>query len=169
LSSWVFAVLVFAVEAASTAVTSPVADLPNNLICRAAQTAGFHDYTSSDQEDHEEDDKESYEPVVFFESEFNLAVNEVLTQHLAASEGVDVYLTFSADENLVELRCLLVRGIGDARGLSCSNEPPAEMLLINLGNLRFTRTSIGGWTFAGGEVNTSGDSIFVEYGQCVGD
>ena len=169
MTSLAVAVLVFAVESVSqptlTTASNPVDDLPNKLSCRATQTAGFHDYTSSDQED----DDESYEPVVFFESEFNLAVNEVLTQHLAASERVDVYLTFSTDENLVELRCLLVRGIGHARGLSCSNEPPAEMLLINLGNLRFTRTSIGGWTFAGGEVNTSGDSIFVEYGQCVGD
>ena len=169
MTSLAVAVLVFAVESVSetppATASNPLSGLPNKLSCHATQTAGFHDYSSSDQED----DKESYEPVVFFESEFILAVNQVLTRHLAASEGVDVYLTFSTDENLVELRCLLVRGIGDARGLSCSNEPPAEMLLINLGNLRFTRTSIGGWTFTGAEVNTSGDSIFVEYGQCVGD
>ena len=164
MASLAVVVLVFAVESMSQALvetaSNPVRDLPDRLTCRATQTAGFHDY------DH---DEASYEPVVFFESEFNLTVNKALTQHLAAPRGVDVYLTFTADEKLVELSCLQVRGIGDAHGLSCSNEPPAEMLLINLNNLRFTRTSIGGWTFAGAKVNASGDSIFVEYGQCVSD
>ena len=164
MASLAVVVFVFAIESVSQGLaataSNTVRDLPDKLVCRATQTAGFHDYTH---------DEGSYEPVVFFESKFNLAVNKVLTQHLAASEGVDVYLTFSTEENLVELSCLQVRGIGDTHGLSCSNEPPAEMLLINLNNLRFTRTSIGGWTFTGAEVNDSGDSIFVEYGQCVSD
>jgi hypothetical protein len=40
------------------------------------------------------------------------------------------------------------------------------MLLINQKTLRFTRTSVGGWTFAGANESQSGDSIFVEYGTC---
>ncbi len=134
--------------------------LPDKMSCTAAQTAGFHDYPHNE---------ESYEPVVFFESDFALEVNNVLTQHLAAGSGVDVYLTLSADDKLVELSCVRIRGLKDARGISCSNSPPAELLLINLDNLRFTRTAIGGWAFAGAAENTAGDSIYVEYGQCEAD
>jgi len=138
-------------------------ELPGSLACVANQTAGFHDYPHNE---------ESYEPVVFFESRFMLEVNRVLSQHLAATNDVDVYLTFKKEDafekedELVELTCFQVRGVGDTRGLSCSNQPPAQMLLLNLDNLRFTRTSIGGWTFTGAQVNAAGDSIFVEYGQC---
>jgi len=46
------------------------------------------------------------------------------------------------------------------------NLPPSEMLLINVESLRFTRTAVGGWTFAGASDARGGDSIFVEYGQC---
>ena len=134
--------------------------LPDKLTCTAAQTAGFHDYPHN---------QESYEPVVFFESDFVLQVNKVLTQHLAADAGIDVYLTLTSDDKLAELSCLRIRGLMDAQGISCSNTPPADLLLINLESLRFTRTSIGGWAFAGADENTAGDSIFVEYGQCEAD
>ena len=40
------------------------------------------------------------------------------------------------------------------------------MILINSATLRFTRTAVGGWTFAGATESLNGDSIFVEYGQC---
>ena len=135
-------------------------ELPGKLSCVATQTAGFHDYPHNE---------ESYEPVVFFESKFMLEVNRVLSQHLAETSNVDVYLTFKKKDELVELSCFQVRGVGDTRGLSCSNQPPAQMLLLNLDNLRFTRTSIGGWTFTGAQVNAAGDSIFVEYGQCAAE
>jgi hypothetical protein len=41
------------------------------------------------------------------------------------------------------------------------------MLLINAQSLRFTRTAVGGWTFSDAADSRNGDSIFVEYGQCV--
>ena len=79
----------------------------------------------------------------------------------------DLYLTFSDDEKRLELTCRNIRGATDSFGLSCANMPPSEMLLINTDTLRFTRTSIGGWAFTGATPNTAGDSIFVEYGECV--
>ncbi len=139
--------------------------LPQRLDCRAMQTAGFHDYPHNE---------EAYEAVVFYESRFQLRVNEVLMRHLADSP-YDVFLTLndtSGDKDerdiaeVVELQCSLLRGVGNARGLSCSNTPPADLLLLNLDNLRFTRTSIGGWTFTGADESNAGDSIYVEFGLC---
>ncbi len=132
------------------------AELPSPLRCTAEQTAGLHDYPHNEQ---------TYEPVVFFESSFLLEVNAALTRHLAG-DGADLFVTLAGedDDDLQELRCVQVRGSADTPGLSCTNDPPAQLLLINLNNLRFTRTSIGGWTFAGD--SSAGDSIFVEYGVC---
>ena len=130
--------------------------LPEKMACEAQQTAGFHDYPHN---------AEAYESVVFFESSFTLKLNRVLMQHLPAQPG-ETYLIFANDEKTVELTCRQVRGVSDQIGLSCSNNPPSEMLLINARSLRFTRTSIGGWTFTGADENTAGDSIFVEYGVC---
>lgn len=89
--------------------------------------------------------------------------------------GVDVYLTMTREigqedgtttEETTELECREVRGAGGGFGLSCVNLPPSEMILINSRTLRFTRTAVGGWTFAGATETLNGDSIFVEYGQC---
>jgi hypothetical protein len=131
--------------------------LPNRLQCTAKQTAGFQDYPHNE---------EAYESVVFFESAFVLTRNEVLMKHLAAQSPYDAFLTLEHEQQLVELQCRAIRGARSQRGLSCSNVPPSELLLLNLENLRFTRTSIGGWTFTGADESTAGESIYVEYGQC---
>jgi hypothetical protein len=153
-----FATFMLIIAASAGGANAFAVEFPNKLRCVAVQTAGFHDYPHNE---------ESYEAVVFFESEFELKVNKVLMQHLSEDTGVDLYLTFKNDEETVELTCRRIRGAGDTYGLSCANSPPAEMLLINADTLRFTRTSIGGWAFAGATANTAGDSIFVEYGECV--
>ncbi|MEM8767795.1 MAG: hypothetical protein AAGE43_10150, partial [Pseudomonadota bacterium] len=57
-------------------------------------------------------------------------------------------------------------GADQSYGYSCVNVPPSEMILINAQTLRYTRTAVGGWTFAGATEALNGDSIFVEYGQC---
>ena len=84
--------------------------------------------------------------------------------------GVDLYLTLETgaeeEAQTTELECRRVRGADQSVGYSCVNLPPSEMLLINAGTLRFTRTSVGGWTFAGASETAGGDSIFVEYGTC---
>ena len=99
--------------------------------------------------------------------------------NLAADErNVDLYLTLQTeipgvDEDTesqleaTELECRRVRGADDSYGYSCVNLPPSEMLLINAQSLRFTRTAVGGWTFTGASDQQTGDSIFVEFGQCV--
>jgi len=131
--------------------------------CVAEQTGGFHDYPA---------DGELYEPALFHPSTFSLAENVVFMLNLADEEGApDLYLTLAmTDEEGVtretELECRRVRGAGQASGYSCVNLPPSEMLLINTQTLRFTRTAVGGWTFSGASSAASGDSIFVEYGQC---
>ncbi len=134
----------------------PDLDMPERLVCTAKQTAGFHDWPHNE---------EAYEPVVFFESDFKLRINRVLMRHMT-NTPFDGFLTLLDDEDIVELQCAKVRGTGDVAGLSCSNSPPSDLLLLNLDNLRYTRTSIGGWTFAGANESSSGDSIYVEYGRC---
>jgi hypothetical protein len=104
----------------------------------------------------------------------------VFMMNLAADEGnVDLYLTLQTevpgddDEGTAsqleatELECRRVRGADHSYGYSCVNLPPSEMLLINAQSLRFTRTAVGGWTFTGASDKQTGDSIFVEFGQCV--
>ena len=131
--------------------------------CIAEQTGGFHDYPEGE---------EPSEPALFHPRLFSLEENIVFMLNLAEEEGApDLYLTFSSvseDDTLeeTELECRRVRGAGDASGYSCVNLPPSEMLLINASSLRFTRTAVGGWTFAGATDRSNGDSIFVEYGQC---
>ena len=140
--------------------TAPVAigeTLPNHMICTAAQTAGFHDFPHNE---------ERYERVSFFESIFELSVNRVLMRHLNEAADADFYITLFDEGEETELKCARIRGVGGATGLSCSNTPPSELLLINTESFRFTRTSIGGWTFASADENSAGDSIYVEYGSC---
>lgn len=137
------------------------------VICKAEQTGGFHDYP---------DEGEAYEPALFHPQQFSLEENPVFMLNLADSVGnVDVYLTMTREigqedgarvQETTELECRRVRGAGGSRGLSCVNLPPSEMILINAATLRFTRTAVGGWTFAGASGSHNGDSIFVEYGQC---
>lgn len=143
--------------AAISASEPPRAILPEKLTCTAVQTAGFHDFPHND---------EHYEPVSFFESSFELKVNRVLLRHLKPGTDADLYLTLIDEDDHIELKCRQIRGTGGATGVSCANIPPSELLLVNTENLRFTRTSIGGWTFAAAAENTAGDSIYVEYGTC---
>ena len=150
--------------------------LPNKMSCQALQTVGLHDYEGA---------PESYEASTFFESKFELRINKVLTRHLAASGSgaaeatPDLFLTLRAiNARPIDLRCRQIQGLGGELGFSCSNTPPSELLLINPQSLRFTRTSIGGWTFADrpaksknnkseeSQGNLGDDSLFVEYGNC---
>lgn len=129
------------------------------LECTADQTGGFHDYP---------DDQESYVPALFNATPFRLEENVVFMVNLAEDSPVDLYVTLTAGDDPVttELECRQVRGADGSPGYSCVNIPPSEMLLINRETLRFTRTAVGGWTFAGATETQSGDSIFVEYGTC---
>jgi len=165
-------------KSTESSTTAKLPQLPKKLQCEALQTAGLHDYAGA---------PEDYEPSTFMESEFELRINTVLTRHLAAnSTGAaeatpDLFLTMRPrNENPVELRCRQVQGRGGELGYSCTNTPPSELLLINPANLRFTRTSIGGWTFADSDpkaasdstaspdasANLGSDSLYVEYGSC---
>ncbi|MDP6472085.1 MAG: hypothetical protein QF921_00505 [Pseudomonadales bacterium] len=126
--------------------------------CVARNTAGFHDY---------EGGAEDYEASVFHPGRFALSENVFLMNNLSVDDRVQLYLTMTdTDGEVTELECRTVRGAG-AQGYSCVNIPPSELLLINGTTLRFTRTSVGGWTFAGASENLNGDSIFIEYGQCL--
>lgn len=134
------------------------------LGCTPEQTGGFHDYPGGE---------ERYEPALFHPRPFELKENEVLTMTLAGTEGApDLFATLtvtasdSGEPELTELECRQVRGADGTLGFSCVNLPPSEMLLINAETFRFTRTSVGGWTFAGAAGDVNGDSIFVEYGRC---
>lgn len=154
----------------------PAVDSFPQMRCQAVQTGGFHDYPGGE---------ESYEPALFHPQSFTLEENVVFMLNLAESEkNVDLYLTMEqtlktedADApsrfEATELECRHVRGANDSRGYSCVNLPPSEMLLINADTLRYTRTAVGGWTFARAGEDESGthggDSIFVEYGQCTPD
>lgn len=140
------------------------------VTCTADQTGGFHDYPG---------DPEAYEPALFHPQTFTLEENLVFMMNLASLEGnADLYLTMvrqlpaaepdgEAITDTTELECRRVRGANQSVGYSCVNLPPSEMLLINAASLRFTRTAVGGWTFSGASDEHGGDSIFVEYGQCL--
>ncbi len=127
--------------------------------CVAEQTGGFHDHPEGD---------EVYEPSLFHPIAFTLEENLIFKMNLGTAEGApDLYLTLqTSDDRETELECRQVRGSFGATGFSCVNKPPSEMLLINRDSLRFTRTAVGGWTFAGASDNHGGDSIFVEFGTC---
>lgn len=150
--AWALVVL-----AAGSATDTAEIAIPSAMICTAVQTAGFHDFPHNE---------EAYEPVSFFESSFELRINRVLMRHRDPNAAVDLYLTLKDEDARAELECRTVRGADAADGLSCSNLPPSELLLLNTANLRFTRTSIGGWTFAAATQNMAGDSLYVEYGTC---
>ena len=136
---------------------SSVAQMPEQMQCFPAKTVGLHDYPTT---------AESYEPVVFEEISFTLKLNKSLMLFLPDQEKALVYFTFRNANKLLELTCRPVIGGQESHGFSCTDKPPAEMILINSETLRFSRSSIGGWTFLGAKENTSGNSLFVEYGQC---
>lgn len=144
------------------------------LECIAEQTGGFHDYPEN---------QELYEPALFHPRAFELEENLVFKRNLldpAQSQdrplSADLYVTLrmpevDADGGMpaldTELECRQVRGADGTQGVSCVNLPPSELLLLNMETLRFTRASVGGWTFTGARDARNGDSIYVEYGRCV--
>lgn len=135
-------------------------DLDLDLACQAHGTVGFHDYPG---------DSRVYEPSVFFESHFQLQTNRLLMQHLPPTGELAAYLTLSIGDERHELECRRVRGAANARGLSCTNQPPSAMFLLNLDSLRFSRGALGGWALTQPRSNAttgSGESLFVEYGAC---
>lgn len=150
-----------AAEPVETAATHEQSISVPALECVPQQTGGFHDYPEGE---------ESYEPALFHSRPFSLRENTVFMMNLQGQQGgPDLYLTLTMDEDLLErteLECRLVRGVNGDMGLSCVNLPPSEMLLINTESYRFTRSAVGGWTFAGADGNLNGDSIFIEFGQC---
>lgn len=158
-TTWLVGLSAVAEATETSAQTTPddALTVPRKMRCTAWHTVGLHDYPHNE---------EAYEPVAFNESRFKLSVNRVLMRHLAPDAAADVYLILENDGELSELSCVKLRGYDDSRGLSCSNSPPSEFLLLNTDTLRFTHTSIGGWTFAAANENTAGDSIYVEYGVC---
>ena len=133
------------------------AQVPDQMQCVSAKTVGLHDYPLT---------AESYEPVVFEENSFSLKLNKPLMKYLPDQQQNVVYFTFRNANKLLELTCRPVTGARKSHGLSCTDTPPAEMILINSETLRFSRSSIGGWTFSGAKDGASGNSLFVEYGQC---
>jgi hypothetical protein len=160
---WIMAWLVLdaspAAAGAQEEIPAPEAGAFLPLECAADQTGGFHDYP---------DDDESYVPALFNATPFRLEENVVFMTNLPEQPGVDLFVTLTAGEDPVttELECRQLRGVDGSPGYSCVNIPPSEMLLINRNSLRFTRTAVGGWTFAGANDTHSGDSVFVEYGTC---
>ena len=134
------------------------------LACKAHHTVGMHDHPG---------EPEKYEASVFFESEFRLRENAFFMHHLADDESgaaVDLYVTMiAADGEETEFECRRVRGARDSVGVSCVNNPPSEILMLNRERRRFTRSAVGGWTFYAAEGEGHAASLFVEYGTCVAD
>ena len=162
------------------------------LNCMAEQTGGFHDYPG-DQELYEPAlfhprSFELEENLVFKRNLLDPALESAAAESaatgsamVATKEGpergqiADLYLTLRMtdadpqsefDPVETELECRQVRGADGSLGFSCVNLPPSEMLLLNVETLRFTRASVGGWTFTGAKDASNGDSIYVEYGRC---
>ncbi len=129
-----------------------------NLDCDAVDTGGFHNDAGT----------EGYRAALFTRSKFrleeNLVFKKMLTGETHAPDTIFLTMTDSKDES-IELQCNPVAADLE-QGVSCVNTPPSEMLVINTGTLRFTRSSIGGWAFYDSRVEQSGDSIYVEYGHC---
>ena len=129
-----------------------------NLECEAIDTGGFHNDAG----------EQGYRAALFTRSKFSLEENLVFKKTLTGeTHAIDtVFLTMTnAKDMSIELQCHPVAADLE-KGFSCVNTPPSEMLVINTDTLRFTRSSIGGWTFYSGRVEQSGDSIYVEYGYC---
>ena len=138
--------------------------------CKAGQTVGMHRYPKGVEE--------VYMPAIFNEQTFDLREDALFMRHLLGERGpaevdardaqvyapetVRLYVTMASDDGVeTEFECRPVRGTADNRGYSCVNNPPSEMLLINPARGRYTRSSIGGWSFYAPEA-----SLFVEYGTC---
>lgn len=131
------------------------------LICTADTTVGLYDAFV------EGEATEKYEPRVFLSSEFKLVENRTF-QEMLADENVDLYLTLQdvKTEVTFEYSCSNVKGRGERRGYSCVNSPPTEMLAFDPTSMRFSRASVGGWTFYTAEDLNDSAVLFVEKGTC---
>lgn len=132
------------------------------LMCRADTTVGLHDA-------HEEDDvQETYEARMFNTSTFTLVENRTF-RDLLADEDVDLYLTLRDGQTKVtfEYSCRKIRGWNQRQGYSCANSPPTEILAIDPKTLRFSRASVGAWTFYTANDLSDSAVLFVEKGVCV--
>ncbi len=132
------------------------------LFCQAKSSVGLHDWPGGG---------EHYDPSVFIERAFRVTTNQTLTSFNAKPGEVDLFVTLTQGDETVELRCKEVRGRGSEYGYSCTDSPPAQMLLINQKNWRYTRSGIGGWVCFGAaseELANGGEatSLYVELGQC---
>ena len=132
------------------------------LMCTADTTVGLHDAFD------EEEATENYEPRLFNKSEFKLTENRTF-QELLADEDVDLYLTLQdvKTEVLFEYSCQEIRGWGQRQGYSCVNSPPTEMLAVDPTTLRFSRASVGAWTFYTAEDLNDSAVLFIEKGSCM--
>ncbi len=132
------------------------------LMCTADTTVGLHDAYD------EEAATEMYEPRMFNKSEFKLTENRTF-QELLGDEDVDLYLTLQDVKTEVsfEFSCQEIRGWGQRHGYSCVNSPPTEMLAVDPTTLRFSRASVGAWTFYTAEDLNDSAVLFIEKGSCV--
>lgn len=137
-------------------------DLFVSLMCTADTTVGLHDAYQKDEA------AEAYESRLFNSSEFKLVENRTFRE-LLAEEDVDLYLTLQDEETDVsfEYSCQEIKGWGQRHGYSCVNTPPTEMLAIDPTTLRFSRASVGAWTFYTAEDLNDSAVLFIEKGTCV--
>ena len=123
---------------------------------------GIHDHQEVD-----ETPKEEYQPRVFVESEFTLTENKTFTELLSDTESkYYMSLQFVGFPERFEFTCTDVRGRSDEQGYVCTNTPAQDILMINPTTSRFTRATVGAWTFFHPSDLETGASLFVEHGTC---
>ena len=139
-------------------------DLFIPLMCTADATVGLHEA----YQEEENETTETYEPRTFSKSKFSLTENQTFRE-LLSDEDVDLYLTLQDLQTDVtfEYSCMKIKGWGERTGYSCVNSPPTEMLAIDPAILRFSRASVGAWTFYTAEDLSDSAVLFVEKGTCV--
>ena len=132
------------------------------VVCKALNSVGLHDAAEEGSPS-----KENYEPSVFVESEF------ILTENVTFSELLDdVETKFYMSMQLVglpeqyEFTCTEVRGRSEEQGYVCTNTPAQDILMINPTTNRFTRATVGAWTFFHPSDLETGASLLVEHGLC---
>lgn len=128
--------------------------------CVAIQTIGLHD-----KPEELGSEVEQFEATRFVESEFILRENQTLA---LLSDPDTYYLSFqdTSTNAVFELTCRPIKGRDNQAGLSCLNQPPQDILMLNRESKRFTRAAVGNWTFSTASDLQTGASLFIEHGQC---
>lgn len=131
--------------------------------CVPLETIGFHD-----EPEEEGEPVESFGPAKFKSTPFTLRENKTLSELLADSDDVSLFITMKMAETneLFEFSCQTVLGANREPGYSCVNTPPSDILMLNPKSLRFSRAAMGSWTFQSETNLRTGSSLFVEMGQC---